>query len=224
MLIDSPSLHPSSFRPIFTAAVTACWTALLAGAAWVPGIPAAAGEYNAVLEIGDPAPRWNDLQGVDGQTHNWADMAEARCVVVAFTCNSCPYARDVEDRLIELAQEFPAPAVKLVAINVNLIEDDLLPAMTARAAEKGFSFPYLHDPTQQIAKDYGAIRTPEFFVLSGDGRVAYMGALDDSPDGKAVTKRYVADAVQAVLSGDMPQVAETLPIGCRIRYSRKRGD
>ena len=224
MLIDSPSLHPSSFRPIFTAAITACWAALLAVAALIPGIPATAGEYNAVLEIGDPAPRWKDLPGVDGQTHNWADMAAARCVVVAFTCNSCPYARDVEDRLIELAREFPAQAVKLVAINVNLIEDDLLPAMKARAAEKGFPFPYLHDPTQQIAKDYGAIRTPEFFVLSGDGKVAYMGALDDSPDGKAVTQRYVADAVRAVLSGDTPQVAETLPIGCRIRYSRKRGD
>jgi len=222
MPIHSQSLHPSSFHRIFTAAITACWTALLAVAAWVPGIPVAAGEYNAVLEIGDPAPQWMDLQGVDGQTHRWADLAETRCVVVAFTCNSCPYARDVEDRLIELAQEFPASAFKLVAINVNLIEDDLLPAMKARAQEKGFPFPYLHDPTQQIAKDYGAIRTPEFFVLSGDGKVAYMGALDDSPDGKAVTKRYVADAVRAVLSGDTPQVAETLPIGCRIRFNRSR--
>ncbi len=109
-----------------------------------------------------------------------------------------------------------------MAINVNLIEDDLLPAMKKRATAKGYPFPYLHDPTQQIAKDYGAIKTPEFFVLSGDGQVAYMGALDDSPDGKAVSKRYVADAVRAVLAGKSPQATETVPIGCRIRYSRKR--
>lgn len=223
MHIDSQLLHPLSFRPVFTAAITACLSVLLTGAALLPSIQAAAGEYNAVLEIGDAAPQWKGLAGVDGQQHGWADVADARCVVVAFTCNSCPYARDVEDRLIELAKEFPAPVVKLVAINVNLIEDDLLPAMKARAEEKGFSFPYLHDPTQQIAKDFGAIRTPQFFVLRGDGKVAYMGALDDSPDGKAVSKRYVADAVRAILAGDTPQVAETLPIGCRIRFNRRRG-
>lgn len=186
------------------------------------GVPAVAGEYNAVLNIGDPAPQWKDLEGVDGQKHHWTDVADARCVVVAFTCNSCPYARDVEDRLIELVKEFPAPDVKVVAINVNVIEEDLLPAMKARTEEKGFTYPYLHDPTQQIAKDYGAIKTPEFFVLTGSGKVAYMGALDDSPDGKAVSKRYVADAIRAVLADEKPQVTETVPIGCRIRFNRSR--
>ncbi len=224
MLTATRPLFQRRVAPGFVLAIAAGASAWLAVTAAFSATSAAAGEYNAVLEIGDAAPQWKDLEGVDGQRHGWADVADARCVVVAFTCNSCPYARDVEDRLVELAKEFPAPAVRLVAINVNLIEEDLLPAMKARAQEKGFPFPYVHDPTQQLAKDFGAIKTPEFYVLSGSGKVAYMGALDDSPDGKAVTRHYVADAVRAVLAGETPQVAETLPIGCRIRYSRKRGD
>lgn len=179
-----------------------------------------AGQYNAVLSIGDAAPRWDDLEGVDGRRHSSAELSGARCVVIAFTCNSCPYARDVEDRLIALTNEFAESAVRVVAINVNLVDDDLLPAMKDRAQEKGYPFAYLHDPTQRIARDFGAIKTPEFFVLDGQGKVAYMGALDDSPDGKAVTRRHVAEAVTAVLAGQRPAVQETVPIGCRIRYAR----
>lgn len=181
----------------------------------------AAGEYNAVLSVGDEAPRWNELEGVDGRKHSYAELSEARSVVVAFTCNSCPYARDVEDRLIALTNEFAESAVRVVAINVNLVDDDLLPAMKQRAEEKAYPFPYLHDPTQQIARDFGAIKTPQFFVLDARGKVAYMGALDDSPDGKAVTRRYVADAVKAVLAGQQPELRETVPIGCRVRYARE---
>jgi peroxiredoxin len=184
--------------------------------------PAVAGQYNAVLDIGDPAPQWRDLPGTDGRQHDWSELADAKCIVVAFTCNSCPYARDVEDRLIELTREFPAPDVRLVAINVNLVDDDLLPAMKQRAQEKAFPYPYLHDATQKIARDYGAMKTPEFYVLTAAGKVAYMGALDDSPDGQAVKQRYVADAIGAVLAGQAPETTETVPIGCRIRYSNRR--
>lgn len=179
-----------------------------------------AGQFNPVLDIGDQAPRWQQLQGVDGQRHSWQDVADADCVLVVFTCNSCPYAVDVEDRLIELAQRFPTPRLRVVAINVNLVEDDRLPAMKRRADEKSFPFPYLHDPSQQIAKQFGALRTPEFFVLDGAGNVAYMGALDDSPDGSQVTTSYVADAITAVLAGSLPETRETVPIGCRIRFTR----
>ena len=113
--------------------------------------------------------------------------------------------------------------MQLVAINVNVVKDDSLAAMKQRAEEKGFPYSYLHDPTQKIAKDYGAIKTPEFFVLDANRKIVYMGSLDDSPDGMAVTKRYVADAVQAVLSGKKPETTETVPIGCRVRYVGPRG-
>ncbi len=182
-----------------------------------------AGQFNAVLSIGDQAPQWENLEGVDGRRHGWADVAVAKCVVVAFTCNSCPYARDVEDRLIELTKEFPESEMRLVAINVNVVKDDSLDSMKQRAKEKAFSYPYLHDPSQKIAKDFGAIKTPEFYVLDSTGKVIYMGALDDSPDGKSVTKRYVADAIRASLSGTNPQTTETVPIGCRVRYTATRG-
>jgi len=198
---------------------------LIAGVASTVGIGSAvkAGEFNAVLSIGDQAPKWSGLEGADGKRHDWDNVADSKCVVVAFTCNSCPYARDVEDRLIELTKEFPASDMRLVAINVNVVKDDSLAAMKQRAEEKGFPYPYLHDPTQKIAKEFGAIKTPEFFVLDALGKVVYMGALDDSPDGKAVTKRYVADAVRAVLAGSKPETTETVPIGCRVRYVASRG-
>ncbi|HBJ33855.1 MAG TPA: thioredoxin family protein [Planctomycetaceae bacterium] len=182
-----------------------------------------AGEFNATLSVGDQAPKWENLEGVDGKRHGWDDVAAAKCVVVAFTCNSCPYARDVEDRLIELTKEFPESEMRLVAINVNVVKDDSLDAMKQRAQEKAFSYPYLHDPTQKIAKEFGAIKTPEFYVLDSAGKVVYMGALDDSPDGKSVNKRYVADAIKAALLGTMPQTTETVPIGCRVRYTAPRG-
>lgn len=212
----SPSNRHGLWNTWLLNALVICW----AGLAFAGTTPVRAGQYNAVLTPGDPAPRWANLEGTDGQRHGWEKVAEAPCVVVAFTCNSCPYARDVEDRLIQLAGEFTEAGVRVVAINVNLVEEDLPPAMRERAEAKGFPFPYLHDASQRIAREFGAIKTPEFFVLDGEGRVAYMGALDDSPDGKSVNKRYVADAVRAVLAGELPATQETVPIGCRIRYAR----
>ena len=105
---------------------------------------------------------------------------------------------------------------------MNKVEDDLLPAMNDKADEKGFRFPYLFDESQQIAKKYGAIYTPEFFVLDQARKVVYMGAMDDSPDGKQVTETYVQQAIDAALVGNTPEVAETPPIGCRVRYERVR--
>jgi peroxiredoxin len=181
-----------------------------------------AGQYNQVLSIGDAAPAWSDLLGVDDQKHSLADLSDSKVVVVVFTCNSCPYAVDVEDRLLALHKKYADLGVALVAINVNKVEDDLLPAMKDKADEKGFRFPYLFDESQQIAKQYGAIYTPEFFVINQERKVLYMGAMDDSPDGKQVTNAYVQKAVDAALDGKQPEVTETPAIGCRVRYERVR--
>ena len=91
-----------------------------------------------------------------------------------------------------------------------------------QAKAKGFNFPYLHDETQQMARSYGATFTPEFVVLNKSRKVIYLGAMDDSPDGKKITKRYLEDAVTAALAGKSPPVAETPPIGCAVRYVRER--
>ena len=183
-----------------------------------------AGQFNKQLSIGDAPPDWIGLDGTDGQKHSLSDLKDKDVVVVCFTCNTCPYAVDCEDRLIALAKKFAAEGGKcaLVAINANLVKDDLLPAMQERAKSKGFNFPYLHDATQQTARNYGATYTPEFVVLNKERKVVYLGSLDDSPDGKKVAKKYVEDAVSAALAGKTPQTTETPAVGCAVRYAKER--
>ena len=182
----------------------------------------AAGEFNPVLDIKDPAPKWAALPATDGKRYAFDDFKEKDVLVVAFTCNSCPYAVDYEDRLIAFSRKIKDSKVGFVAINVNKVEEDLLPAMKQRAKEKGFNFPYLFDETQEIAKKYGAVYTPEFFVLNKERQVIYMGAMDDSPDADKVKVRYVDLAIQAAQAGKLPAKQETIAIGCRIRIERKR--
>jgi peroxiredoxin len=184
----------------------------------------AAGEFNPVLDIGDKAPVWKKLPGVDGKEYSTEDLKKKDVLVVFFTCNSCPYAVDYEDRVLAFAKKHSEKDSKvgLVAINVNLVEEDLLPEMKKKAKKKNFTFPYLFDESQQIAKDFGAGFTPEFFVLNKDRKVVYMGAFDDSPNADKVKTKHVENAVAAALAGKSPVVKETVPIGCRIRIERRR--
>ena len=113
-----------------------------------------AGKFNKVLSIGDAAPTWEGLEGTDGKKHALADFKDHDAVVVIFTCNSCPVAEGYEDRILAFAKA--NPKVGLVAINVNTMKDDALPAMKVRAAKKKLPYPYLFDPTQEIARKFGA--------------------------------------------------------------------
>jgi hypothetical protein len=143
--------------------------------------------------------------------------------VVVFTCNSCPVAVGYEDRVIAFAKPYAAAdsKVAVVAINVNTIKDDQLPKMKERAEKKQFPFPYLYDPTQEIARAYGANYTPEFFVLTKDRKIAYMGAMDDkSPPAEAKTN-FLDAAVKAALEGKKLEDGETLARGCKIRFNAK---
>lgn len=193
-----------------------CLSGLLIGAV------ATAGKYNQQLNIGDQAPTFSELPGIDGKNHAFADWQSKKALVIVFTCNSCPYAVDAEDRLIALQKKYADKAVEVIAINVNKVKEDSLEAMKEKAKSKKFPFSYLYDESQQIARAFGAIYTPEFYVLDQNRKVAYMGAMDDSPDGKRITKRYVEDALDAVLAGGKPTVTETPAIGCRVRYERAR--
>lgn len=181
-----------------------------------------AGEFNRVLSLGDSAPKWDALPSVVDNKVGLDDYSERSVVVVAFTCNSCPYAVDVQERLVALQTWLSENDGQLLAINVNTVDEDLLPKMKERAEEAGFNFPYLFDETQEIARRYGATTTPEFYVLDRDRKVRYMGSLDDSPDGKDVKTQYVRDAVEQVLESQDVKQGETVPIGCRIRFERKR--
>jgi len=170
------------------------------------------------LAVGDEAPAWKDLEGVDGKQHSLGEHAAGKAVVVVFTCNHCPVAVAYEDRIVAIANDYKDKGVDVVAINVNNMEADKLPAMKERAEEKGFKFDYLYDPSQEIGRAYGAAVTPHVFLLDGDRNVAYIGAIDDNMDASKAAKHYLRDAIDAVLAGSRPQTDSTKPIGCGIRY------
>jgi len=180
-----------------------------------------AGEFNEVLSIGDAAPAWENLPGTDGQQHSLADLKETPVVVVVFTCASCPTAVDYEER-IEAFSKSHSDKVAVVAICVNQVDEDKLPALTQRVKEKNFSFTYLSDDSQKIARDYGAVFTPEFYVLNPDRQIVYMGAMDDSTNPEMVTTNYLQLAVQAALKNELPVVKEVIARGCRVRYAKER--
>lgn len=182
-----------------------------------------AGEYNPVLSIGDVVQPWENLPGIDGKPHSWKDLKEKKAIVVAFTCNTCPYAVDYQDRIKSLAKKWQShEQVAVIAVNSNLIDEDSLDAMQERAKSENFTFPYIKDEKQELGKAWGATRTPEFFVLDDQRKVVYMGALDDDTNPDEATVNYVNQAVEAVLAGKKPDVQETVAIGCNIRYKRSR--
>lgn len=183
-----------------------------------------AGKYNKVLEVGQAAPKWKDLEGIDGKKHSADELKGHDAVVVIFTCNSCPVAEDYEDRIVDFAKKHAGSdsKVAVVAINVNTIVDDQLPAMKKRAEKKKFTFPYLYDPSQKIAKEFGANYTPEFFVIDKDWKLVYMGAMDDRSPPAKPAKFFLEEAVSAALKGESPETNETLGRGCRIRFKRVR--
>jgi peroxiredoxin len=193
--------------------------AVLAAAAFVT-----AGEFNKKLSVGDAAPAWKDLDGVDGKKHSLADLKGKDVVVVVFTCNSCPVAQDYEGRIIAFANKHAAAdsKVAVVAINVNTIPDDRLSKMKERAEKKKLLYPYLYDPSQETAKAFGANYTPEFFLLNKDRKVVYMGAMDDKNTESEVTVNYLEAAVAAALAGKPAEKGETLGRGCKIRWNREK--
>ena len=163
-----------------------------------------------MLNIGDQAPDFGKLPGVDGETHRLADYKAAKTVVVVFTCNHCPVAKEYEERLIQFVKNYGRQGVKLVAISVSRNRTDRLEKMQDRARQRGFNFPYLFDESQASGRAYGATVTPHLFVLDGQRKIAYMGAFDDHMDPAEVTRHYVTDAVKAVLLGKTPEIAESL--------------
>jgi len=185
---------------------------------------APAGTYNPDRSIGDTVPAWEALPGADGQKYSWEDVADRDFVVVVFTCNSCPYAVDYEERINALAKQYAGPEgrVAVVAINANLIPEDSLAAMTKRAESRGFVFPYLFDESQGVPKTFGALRTPEAFLLNNQRQILYMGAIDDNTDAAKVETTYLEDAINAALAGTEIAVTETPPVGCLIRIKRRR--
>lgn len=185
---------------------------------------AAAGEYNPVVSIGDAAPEWKELPSIDGKKYSLSDFKGKDVVVLFFTCNSCDVATEYEDRIIAVVQKYAGPDGKaaFVAVNVNKIPEDSPAELRKRAERKKFPFVYLYDETQKLAKAYGATFTPEFFVLDRERKIAYMGGLDDHSNAALAKNKYLEQSLEALLAGKRPSPAETVAIGCMIRYERER--
>lgn len=187
---------------------------------------AEAGKFNKKINIGDNCPNFTGLEcATSGKSASLADFKDKDAIVIAITCNHCPMAVAYEDRLIAFAKKHCGTdsKVALIAINVNNGEADRIDKMKERCKEKGFNFAYLYDPSQKIARDLGATRTPEFFVFDKNRKLVYTGAFDD---GKAkaenATKQYVETAVLAALKGQAASETETAPVGCGIQFDKKK--
>ncbi|MBN2473922.1 MAG: thioredoxin family protein [Pirellulales bacterium] len=172
----------------------------------------------APLKVSDAAPPWAGIPGIDDKEHALADCKKAKAVVLVFTCNHCPVAVAYEDRLVALQKDYASKGVQVVAVCVNDLDQDRLPAMKKRAAEKKFNFPYIYDETQKIGRDYGATCTPHVFLLDQKRKIAYMGAIDDHNNPKKVEEHYLRDAIDAVLAGKEPPKPVTQQRGCGIKW------
>ncbi|MHC4716989.1 MAG: thioredoxin family protein [Planctomycetota bacterium] len=173
------------------------------------------------LQIGEAAPDFN-LPGVDGRDYSLADFADVEVLIVVFSCNHCPYVVGSEDRMNALHADYAPKGVAMVAINSNETENhptDSFEHMVQRAKDKGFEFPYVRDESQDVAKAYGALRTPHFYVFDADRTLRYTGRMDDNPrePGKETT-RELRDALDAVLAGEDVPVPLTNPIGCNVKW------
>jgi peroxiredoxin len=161
-----------------------------------------------------------ELPGVDGQQHSLDDYADRPVLAVVWSCNHCPYVQAWEGRMIELQSQFGDRGFQLVAISSNDADaypEDSFDAMKARAEEQGFNFDYLYDEDQSVLNAYGAERTPEVFLFDRERRLVYHGAIDDSREEEGVTEEYLRDAIEAVLAGEEPAVADTPAVGCSVK-------
>jgi peroxiredoxin len=173
------------------------------------------------LKVGDKALSF-DLPGVDGRNHSLAQYSNKKAVAAIFSCNHCPYVRAWEDRMVKIQEDYANKGVQLIAINANdatKYPDDSFDKMKEHAHEKNFNFPYLRDESQKVAREYGAERTPEVFLFDRMGALRYHGVIDDNyDDPSAVKVHYLRNALDAVLSGSKAQTAETMPVGCTIKW------
>lgn len=177
--------------------------------------------YSKGMPVGTPAPPF-DLPGVDGRHYSLASFREAELLVVAFTCNHCPYAKAVEERLVALQRDYAERGVRLCAINPNddtKYPDDSFDRMVQRSRERSFNFPYLRDESQAVARAYDAACTPDIFVFDAARKLRYNGRFDDNwQDASKVTREDLRLALDRLLA-DEPLGFEPVPsMGCSIKW------
>ena len=172
------------------------------------------------MSVIETAPTF-DLPGIDGRDHSLEEYADATVLVLVQSCNHCPYVLAWEGRIDALQRDYADRGVRIVAINSNdatAYPADSFENMVEHAREAGYSFDYLYDESQQVARTLGSERTPEAFVFDADRRLVYHGAVDDNREDASVTTHYLRNAIEAVLAGETPPVADAPPVGCTVKW------
>jgi thiol-disulfide isomerase/thioredoxin len=193
----------------------------LAGLALIAS-PAYAGKFNKTVSVGQKAPTFSGIPAIVGEQEASLSLSDIKedVVVVVFLANHCPVVLAYDDRIIDFANDYKGKNVKVVGVAVSSMPMDQLPGIKNHVKDKKIPYAYGYDESQAIGKAYGATNTPQFFVLDKDRVIRYMGTLDDSQNEAKITKTYLRDAVDAVLSGKTPEVEETRPQGCGISYKK----
>jgi peroxiredoxin len=177
--------------------------------------------------VGKAAPTF-DLKNIDGKNVSLKDVLhDNKGAIIVFTCNHCPYSVKYEDRIIALDEQFKAKGYPVIAINPNdplTYKEDNWQNMKKRAKDKGFSFPYLVDETQEIAKAYAATRTPHVYIVQkgadDQGIIRYVGAIDDNTEAESVGVKYVEDAISRLEASEDVSPTYTKAVGCGIKWKQ----
>ncbi len=175
------------------------------------------------IELGFEAPDFHLLDTTSGEHKSLADVKGEKATVVMFTCNHCPFVINVNDELVRLANDYMPEGVGFVAISSNDVvkyPQDRPELMTQLAKKVGYPFPYLYDGTQDVAKAYKAVCTPDFSIFGADMKCIYRGQLDSSRpgNGKRVTGSDIRAALDAIIGGEAVSVTQFPSIGCNIKW------
>jgi peroxiredoxin len=179
--------------------------------------------YTPEPSIGSICPDFS-LPSTNGRSYSRKDFEGASAFLVMFICNHCPYVKAIEDRLISLGRQHFNSSVKIVAICSNDADsypDDSFEKLKERAEKMNYPFPYLHDETQSVAKIFGAVCTPDFFLFDSNMALAYRGRLDDSwKDASQVKTQELKSAIEALVTGQRPSAQQLPSMGCNIKWKK----
>jgi peroxiredoxin len=182
------------------------------------------GQAPKTYAIGDAVSDFR-LKNVDNRTVSLNDYRGQKGVIIVFTSNHCPFAKSYEDRLLSINQRYSSQGYPVIAVQPNdpaAYEDDSFENMQARSRERSYTFPYLFDESQQVARIFGVVKTPQAYVLkqvNGQFVLQYMGAIDDNPqDANSVRVRYLEDALNSLLANRSITTTTTRPIGCAVKW------
>lgn len=181
--------------------------------------------YSNMLALGTKAPKFKLPDAVTGKMLALDDFKSDKAVVVMFISNHCPYVKHIQDKLAEVAQHYQTQGVKFIAINSNDIISypaDSPEKMRLVAEQHHYTFPYLFDETQEIARAYQAACTPDFYVFNKDMECVYRGRFDDATPGNSnpVTGKELTSALDSVLAGEPVDQNQKPSVGCNIKWKK----